>query len=319
MASDIPPEPVRPFRILAFDGGGLKGLFAAAVLAELERDLSVTVADSFDLVVGTSTGGLIALGLGAGRSPDELVEFYVERGRSIFPAKRSRSVLQTVRSKHDPGPLRAALQDVLGDGLLGHSRKRLVVPAYSLDENDVYLFKTPHHERLRRDARETMVDVAMATTAAPTYLPASRLRNHRLVDGGVWANNPVLVGVAEAVSMLGAPLDGIEILSFGTTDPCEVNSGRLDRGGFAQWARAGSRVLLRAQALGHLHAAQHLVGPANVVRVDATVPAGLFQLDRLDERTVRGLAEGVSRRVSPAVAPLVRDSAPPYEPFAWDT
>jgi patatin-like phospholipase/acyl hydrolase len=303
-----------PFRILTFDGGGLKGLFAAAVLAELERDLNVTIADHFDLVVGTSTGGLIALGLAAGRSPSELVEFYVRRGPAIFPARRSRAVLQMIRAKHDPTPLREALEDILGDRLLGQSTKRVVIPAYSMDENDVYLFKTPHHERLRRDARESMVDVAMATTAAPTYLPAARLRNHRLVDGGVWANNPVLVGIAEAVSMLKAPLDRIQVLSFGTTDPCELNSSRLDGGGFLQWAKAGSRVLLRAQALGHLHAAEHLVGPENVVRVDATVPEGLFRLDRLEERAIRGRAEGVSRRMSPAVAPLVRHPAPSYTP-----
>src|SRR4051812_12831858 len=121
-----------PFRILTFDGGGLKGLFAAAVLAELQRDLGVTVADCFDLVVGTSTGGLIALGLGAGRSPDEIVEFYVHRGRTIFPHKRSRNVAQAFRAKHDPRPLRDALDDVLGGRLLGESSKRLVVPAYSL-------------------------------------------------------------------------------------------------------------------------------------------------------------------------------------------
>ena len=208
---------------------------------------------------------------------------------------------------------------MLGDRLLGESVKRLVIPAYSLDENDVYLFKTPHHERLRRDGRETMVDVAMATTAAPTFLPASRLRNHRLVDGGVWANNPVLIGVAEAVSMLGVPLDRIQVLSLGTTDPCETNRRRLDRGGLAQWARPASRVLLRAQALGHLHAAEHLIGPASVVRVDATVPDGLFRLDALDERAIRGLAEGVSRRWSPAVAPLVREPAPPYEPGSFSS
>lgn len=303
-----------PFRILSLDGGGLKGLFSAAVLAELGRDLGVTVADCFDLVVGTSTGGLIALGLGAGRSPDELVEFYVRRGPEIFPAKRSRMLAQAGRSKHGPEPLRRALDDVLGGRLLGDSLKRLVIPAYSLDENDVYVFKTPHHERLRRDGRETMVDVAMATTAAPTFLPASRLRNHRLVDGGVWANNPALVGVAEAVSMLGVPLDRIQVLSLGTTDPCEANSLRLDRGGMLQWALSAPRLLLRAQSLGHLHAVEHLLGPANVVRVDATVPDGLFGLDRVDERAIRGLAEGVSRRWSPAVAPLVREPAAPYAP-----
>ena len=92
------PDEAPSFRILSLDGGGLKGLFSAAVLAELERDLHVTLSACFDLIVGTSTGALIALGLGAGRSPDELVQFYVERGPEIFPAKRIRKVRQVFRS-----------------------------------------------------------------------------------------------------------------------------------------------------------------------------------------------------------------------------
>jgi len=95
----------------------------------------------------------------------------------------------------------------------------LVVPSYNLGENAVYLFKTPHHVRLRRDFRVTMWAVAMATSAAPTYFPAFRLpTDHvRLVDGGVWANNPAMVGVTEAVSMFGCALDEIRVLSVGTT------------------------------------------------------------------------------------------------------
>ncbi len=305
-------EPGRVFQILALDGGGLKGLFSAAVLAELEQDLGVRLADHFDLIAGTSTGALIALALGAGLSPAEVVEFYADKGPSIFPARRGGGLRQAFRSKHDPGPLRAALTEVLGERLLGESGKRLVIPAWSLDEADVYVFKTPHHPRLRRDGKETMVDVAMATTAAPTFLPASRLRNHRLVDGGMWANNPALVGVTEAVSMLGAELPAIRVLSLGTTDPVKASSRRLDRGGLAQWGRPISQVLLRAQALGHLHAVEHLVGRNNVVRIDAHVEDGQFQLDRLDEGSVRGLAEGVARRWSPAVEPFTVHTAPPW-------
>lgn len=304
----------RPFQILALDGGGLKGLFSAALLAEFESDLRTTIVDHFDLITGTSTGGLIALALGAGLAPDAVVDFYVDKGPSIFRPGRLRPLRQLFRSKYDSGPLKSALEEVLGDRLLGQSVKRLVIPAYSLSENDVYLFKTPHHERLRRDGRELMVDVALATTAAPTFLPAHRLRNNRLIDGGVWANNPALVGVAEAVSMLGVPLADIRVLSLGTTDPVTSHAPSLDSGGAARWARPSSGVLLRAQALGHRHTAEHLVGPHNVVRVDANVPDGMFELDRLAADAIRGLAEGVSRRESPRVEPFTRTVAAPYQP-----
>jgi predicted acylesterase/phospholipase RssA len=301
-----------PFQILSFDGGGLKGLFPAAILAALEEDLGCTIADHFDLIVGTSTGGLIALALGAGLRPAEIVDFYTSKGRTIFGAGRHLGRLW--RSKHGSEKLRAALVEVFGDRLLGSSTKRLVIPSYSLDSNDVYVFKTPHHQRLRRDHKARMVDVAMATTAAPLFLPAFRLGNNRLIDGGVWANNPTLVAVAEAKSMLEVPLDAMRILSMGTTDDCVDLGDKLNRGGLLQWARPASNVLLRGQAIGSFHAAEHLIGPENITRIDSPVPAGVFQLDRINEARIRGLAEDVARTASPAVERFTRQKAAPYTP-----
>ena len=302
------------FQILSLDGGGLKGLFSAAVLAELERDLSTSIVDHFDLIVGTSTGGLIALGLGAGLRPAQIVDFYVDRGPYIFGA-RQRAVGGLWTSKYSAVRLRQALEEVFGKRTLGTSRKRLVIPAYSLDRNDVYVFKTPHHERLTRDWRESMVDVAMATTAAPTFLPAFRLRHHRLIDGGVWASNPALVGVAEAVSLLRVRLADIRVLSLGTTDGLADLPGRLDRGGVWQWARAAAPLLLRAQSVGALHTVEHLIGPAQVLRIDPVVPAGLFRLDRIDSTRIRGLAEDVSRKAAPSVRAFTQHQASPYTPL----
>ena len=301
-----------PCQILSFDGGGLKGLFPAAVLAAIEDDLDCVIADHFDLVVGTSTGGLIALALGAGLRPAEIVEFYTSKGPTIFGA--GRRVGRLWRSKYGAERLRAALEDVFGDRLIGSSTKRLVIPSYSLDSNDVYLFKTPHHPRLRRDHKERMVDVAMATTAAPLFLPVFRLGNNRLIDGGVWANNPTLVAVAEAKSMLVAPLDAMRVLSMGTTDDCVDLGDKLNRGGLIQWARPARTVLLRGQAIGSFHAAEHLVDPGNVTRIDSPVPAGLFALDRINEARIRGLAEDVARTASPAVERFTKQKAAPYIP-----
>jgi patatin-like phospholipase/acyl hydrolase len=194
---------------------------------------------------------------------------------------------QAVRAKRTDGPLRRALTDVFGHRLLGESSSRRVIPAYSLDEDDVYLFKTPHHPRFHRDGRETMVDMALTTTAAPTYFPTARLRHHRLVDGGVWANNPVLVGVVEALTVLDAAPEDRAILSLGTTDPVRRAGPRLDRGGLVQWARAAPQLLLRAQALSSLHMAEHLLGKQRVTRIDPVVPDGMFELDRLDPASSR--------------------------------
>ena len=302
-----------PFQILCLDGGGQKGLFSAAALAAIEDDLGVTIDDHFDLIVGTSTGGLIALALGAGLRPKEIVSFYLENGPIIFGSARRISRLW--RSKHSAERLRSALTEVFGDRTLGSSIRRLVIPAYSLDTNDVYVFKTPHNERLRRDHRERMVDVALATTAAPLFLPVHRLGNSRLIDGGVWANNPALIAVAEAKSMLGIPLERMQILSLGTTDDCIDLGDRLNHAGLLQWARPAAGLLLRAQAIGSYHAAEHLVGPDHVKRIDFPVPAGLFHLDHINETRLRGLAESVARTASPTVERFTRHLAPPYTPL----
>src|SRR5260370_21972620 len=195
-----------PFSILSIAGGGVRGICVAAVLDRLERDVGARIADHFDLVVGTSTGGIIALGLGAGLSPGEILEFYVQHMATIFPARRRHPLvlpLALLRSKYRPDGLQDVLQDVFGDGLLGDSQMPLVIPSYNVGANSVYLFKTPHHDRLRRDWRVPMWQVALAPTAAPRVFPAYSLPGAHLpfVARGVWADKPALWGLAAPRSM----------------------------------------------------------------------------------------------------------------------
>jgi patatin-like phospholipase/acyl hydrolase len=163
------------FQILSLDGGGIKGVFSAAVLAALEEDLGIRVIDHFDLIAGTSTGGIIAIGLGLGLSARQIVDFYMKHGRSIFPGSSGlwNCTRHWFRSKYATEPLESALVECFGEHLLGESRKRLVIPAFNLGEDDVYIFRTPHHERLRRDLKVPAWKVARATCAAPTFSRAS--------------------------------------------------------------------------------------------------------------------------------------------------
>lgn len=292
-------------QVLSLDGGGLRGIFSAAVLAALEEDLGSPVLDHFDLVTGTSTGGLVALALGAGVPARSIVEFFVEDGPQVFRAPRLRTVRQLVRSKHSGRPLDSALQHVFGGKTLGEARIRLVIPAFNMTRNDVYLLKTPHHSRLRRDWRVPMWEVARATAAAPTYLPAHTLGDDRtvLVDGGVWANNPCLVGVAEAVSLLGAPLSSVRLLSIGTTNEFRHLPRSLMRGGICQWlgGKALIDVLMTGQATGAFAAALHLLGADNVQRINPSVPRRLLRLDRLRVDDAIAWAASESRRAAPLV------------------
>lgn len=293
---------VERFQILALDGGGAKALFTAHVLARLEQDLDVSIKDSFDLIAGTSAGGIVALGLGAGLTPSEIVEHYEELVEAVFPAARRRlwrRSRQLTSPIYDGDALRTALTKVLGERLLADSAKRLLIPAWDVQRGSVHIFKTPHHTRLARDWRIPMVDIAMATSAAPLYFPAARVDGHRLIDGGVWANNPSVVAIAEAVSMLDVPLASIRVLNVGTIDQLTNHPKRLDRGGLFNWAKPIAPLILTAGSRGGQGIAEHLIGKSAFTRFDALVPGGLYALDAADPSDVAGLAASVSRELSP--------------------
>jgi predicted acylesterase/phospholipase RssA len=318
LAATLPAGPER-CQVLALDGGGAKALFTAHVLARLEEDLGVRVIDHFDLIAGTSAGGIIALGLGAGLRPAEIVERYSDLAERVFPRSRQskwRYPRRVWSPTYSGDVLRTALGEVLGERLLGESAKRLVIPSWDVQRGEVHIFKTPHHERLRRDWKIPMVDVAMATTAAPTYFPAAKVDGHRLIDGGVWANNPSVVAIGEAASMLGAALEAIRVLNVGTVDQRTIHPERLDRGGWAAWVKPAVALMITATSRGAQGTAAHLIGKENFARFDATVPGDIFTLDRASPEALAGLAAGESRVLGPLYADLFADHvASPYFPI----
>lgn len=315
--SALPPGPV-PFQVLALDGGGVKALFTAHVLARLEADLGVRVTDHFDLIAGTSAGGILALGLGAGLTPAEIVEHYTDLAERVFP--RSRRAPWRVGSRalgpvYSGAVLHEVLTEVLGPRLLRESAKRLVIPSWDVQRAEVHIFKTPHHPRLRRDGNISMVDVAMATTAAPTFFEAARVDGQRLVDGGVWANNPSLVAIGEAVSMLDVSLDAIRVLNVGAVDQRTNHAERLDAGGWINWARPAANFMITAASRGAQGTAAHLIGKDDFVRFDALVPGSVFTLDRASPDALAGLAAGQSRFLSPLFTErFAEHTASPYTP-----
>ncbi len=308
------------FQILSLDGGGIKGLFSAAILAHLEEDLKINIIDHFDIIVGTSTGGIIALGLGAGMKPIKLVEFYVSKGPKIFASSslnRFKCWLRHwIKNKYNNIELKRALKECFGDKLLGDSKKRLVITAYNIGEDDIYLFKTPHNERLIRDWKVPMWKVALATSAAPTYFPSFRgINNIRLIDGGVWGNNPIMVGIVEAVSLLNIPLSNICVLSLGTTDEIKGRPKALDYGGIWQWKKEAVNVILRGQSIAAFTQAQHLLGKDKVIRINPKVPDGLFKLDKLSVKELLAKAAHESRKFSPYFKKFINHFSPEFKPL----
>ena len=307
------------FQILALDGGGIRGVFSAAVLAALEQDLGGSVVDRFDLIAGTSTGGVIAIGLGLGMSPAEILELYGKLGATVFRDSLGlRSVQQWFYRKFPSSQLERALQGAFGARRFGESKKRLVVPSYNLVDDDVYLFRTPHAERLRRDYKVLAAEVALATTAAPTYFPAHRgVDDLRLIDGGVWANNPAMVAIVEAFGTLKVPLDDIRLLSVGTYDAVQGRPPQLDSGGTVAWATNAVDVVLRAGSVGVCNQARFLLGEERFLRINPGVPKSEVVLDNAGSmETLLARAAHSSRRFMPEIqAKFDGHTSSEYEPL----
>jgi patatin-like phospholipase/acyl hydrolase len=165
------------FRILSLDGGVIKGAFTAAVLAEWEKRTGRVIVDHFDLITGTSTGGIIALGLGLGLPAGEILEFYEKQGPKIFPnisaqQKLSWNFRYLWEPKYSAEPLR--LRAVFGNKRLKDSKCRLI-PAYDVVAGRTFLFKTRHDPRFIFDENASAVEIALATAAAPTFFQQAQI------------------------------------------------------------------------------------------------------------------------------------------------
>lgn len=317
---------VRPIRVLALDGGGIKGAFSASVLATLEESTGKRCIDHFDLITGTSTGGIIAIGLGLGLTAAEIRDFYERRGPTIFPkvgvvGRRLETLKQLVRSKHASGVLRDELTDVFHDRTLGSSKVRLVIPSYDVTEGRVFLFKTRHDPLFTHDVDIPAVEIAMATAAAPTFFDAVTLAQHQhahYVDGGVWANSPALVGLTEAVHFLGHAPEDVAILSIGTTNEPWSRSAKKAGAGVIGWGAQLIELLMASQVEGAL-AHAWLASGKGVHRIDVTVAPKRFRLDgsrQISELLALGRSAGAKEANITAVKTyfLNDDEAEPFVP-----
>jgi hypothetical protein len=243
----------RQFKVLSVDGGGIKGLYSAKILSLFEAELqrihgdTVRIVDYADLICGTSTGGLIALALALRIPAERICAFYETNGPKIF--KGSQGTLALIRQtlfggKFSDKPLREALNEMFQEHTMGDSDCLLCIPTYDFTQGAYGIFKYDHKEGgLSRHNSLPMVDVALATSAAPTFFPLAQIEkenNTQYVDGGVWANNPSLVGLTEAMWYFvgrGKAFDQLNLLSIASLN---VSSGKPPflkrRRSFLRWA-----------------------------------------------------------------------------------
>lgn len=233
------------FQILSLSGGGYLGLYTAAVLAELEEQSGRRAVEMFDLFAGTSIGGIIALGLASGVSAVDIRDAFLDQGASIFGGSAAKkgwlSFPGKLHSLLKPGyaaaPLRETIERIVGrDTKMMDLKRPTVIPAVNLTKGGPKVFKTGHHERFVLDWRLSAVDVALATSAAPTYFPIHRIGDELFADGGLFANSPDLIAIHEAEHFLGINVAEINVVSIGTTTTSFAWSGSANTNkGVLQW------------------------------------------------------------------------------------
>lgn len=275
-------------RVLTIDGGGIRGLIPSILLEHLEQRTGTPTRHLFDLLVGTSTGGILAAALAAGVPAWEITRLYIRKGPSIFGKsgfwRNVRTLWGAIGSKYNPDPLHETLDGILGDRRLGEIDVPLLVTGYSLTTGKPVTLTSHAPE----DADVRLVDAAMATAAAPTYFPPHQVGDEWLIDGGVWANHPGAFGWVEALKLW--PTEQSVVVSLGTGRSDQTWDGEDARGwGAVKWIKPIVAILMDGPTEAHDHAMRHLRGD-HYIRVNEPVPG--VAMDATDQDSIRKLIRG---------------------------
>ena len=307
------------FRILSLSGGGYLGLYTAVVLAELERRIGEPLGRRFDLLAGTSVGGLVAMAMAFELPLSVIVDLFKNQGRDVFsdralPSGTVTRLLDLTRSvtgpKYSGQVLRDALQRHFGDATLADALHPVLIPAVDVTRSVTKVFKTPHAKSSRGDQDVRVVDAMMASSAAPAYFPSVRIGERLFADGGLFAVAPDQVAMHEAEHFMKIDPARIRMVSVGTATAGYQPGDSVDaRAGAVGWLSDGRLILtLIAVQQQHVQAIMEDRLGDRYLRLDAqwpvqsglgidvATPSAASQLERLAHATVAELDPAVVRR-----------------------
>jgi patatin-like phospholipase/acyl hydrolase len=239
-------EKANTIKVLSIDGGGIRGIIPALILGALQERVGKKPHETFDLIAGTSTGGIITVGIGticnqdSCYSPQELVDLYVQNGAAIFKKSFFESLEELARPKYSPDGLEKVLEEYFGETEFKTALTPLLVSSYDLQTQLPFFFKS---HRIAADASYNwlITQIARATSAAPTYFPPCHLvrdkQDYALVDGGVFVNNPSMAAYVEA-RRLYPDAENVVVVSVGTGDRQDrITYAAAKDWGLIGWAR----------------------------------------------------------------------------------
>ena len=238
--------PKRDFSILAVDGGGARGIYPAQILAKVEEALGQPVRDCFDLLAGTSTGSIIVGAAAAGIPLGEVVSLFEREsprifGKSRLPSRLLSRISALWRSQYSGATLERVLQEYLPQIVLRDVSTPLMITSADISTGGVHVFKSRYLEDLgepyERDGDVPLRDAILASCAAPTYFDPKAVGSYLLTDGGLWANNPSIIALTEAISKFKKGVEEVKIFSIGTGHTTTMYTGRSSWGLLTGWGR----------------------------------------------------------------------------------
>jgi patatin-like phospholipase/acyl hydrolase len=289
-------------RILAIDGGGIRGVIPAKVLVAIEAQTGKRIAELFDLIAGTSTGGILAAGLcvptQGGTTPkyaaSDLFDLYKVHGHEIFNSGWLRTVVSIVAgSQYSPAALESQLRAYLGESRLADAVTGLLITSFDMHAGEAWFFSR-EQARIRPDRNYLLRDIARATSAAPTYFPPFKFAGPPmdrpvLVDGGVFANNPALCAWVDGHEDVKGDMD-VLILSLGTGSvPHPVRFDLARRWGKVAWARPAIGSFLDGQADTTEFQMGQLLDDRHYLRLQIKLPAEHEAMDNASAANIGAL------------------------------
>ena len=302
------------FYILALDGGGARGIYPACVLASVERDIGKPIKDCFDLITGTSTGAIIAGAAATGVKMSAVVDLFDKEAPQVFRSQLSCWGL--VRSKYARQPFEQLVKEYLPRQRLGEITTPLLITSSSISTGSVHVFKSKYLDELGeqylRDKDVLLSDAVLASCAAPSYFDPMQVGDYLLADGGLWANNPSILAVTEAVSKFKRPIEQVHILSIGTGKPLNLYRRRRFWGLATGWGRQKLvEYFLSLQSQASTNMASLLLGD-RYFRLDPEIEHwGLDDTKHL--QNLKAMADRDFARFSKKIMEKMRRSAPNSE------
>lgn len=298
------------FKILSLDGGGYKGLCTIACIAEIENKLDLKFCDYFDMFAGTSTGSIIAMGLATGHTASEILDLYKNIGPKVFPCKipfigkKLQFIKQIFYSKFSNKQLKKSLREFFGDIKVENVLERnkyIIIPTLCLSNGQPRIFKTDYKNgELDQHNNYDVVDIIIASCSAPTYFPAAKIKNPNtniyeyFVDGGMFANNPSVCALVEAISNISTNKENVKLLSIAPPSEKLILKDKnilpIEYKGVLGWNKNLISMALEGTSLRDAYISKFLLDKANYLRLKPSpTPNTPSELDSCNNNDINEL------------------------------